>query len=164
MMGIGIWEMMLIAGIALVVIGPEKFPDFAKIVIRTVRDLRGYVDDVKHEVQKELRPLEKEVRDLTRYKPEDYIDSLVGPTEPDHTASYAPDDDSGEDKDEEDGAMPAYEQDDYVSEYENYNPELPPETPAAPEAGDDAPAPAETDAEPDEFEGLHAPERLDSSE
>lgn len=66
MMGIGFWEMMLLAGIALVVIGPEKFPDFAKIVVRTVRDLRGYMDEVKKELSDELKPVEREMRSLTR--------------------------------------------------------------------------------------------------
>lgn len=77
MLGIGFSEMVLIAGLALVVIGPEKFPDFAKLVIRTVRDLRGYVDDVKSEVTKELTPLKKEVDSLSRIDPEKYIDSLT---------------------------------------------------------------------------------------
>lgn len=77
MMGIGFTEMIVIAGIALVVIGPEKFPDFAKLVIRTVRDLRGYVDEMKTEVAKELKPLKKEMDALSRIDPEKYIDSLT---------------------------------------------------------------------------------------
>jgi sec-independent protein translocase protein TatB len=77
MMGIGPGEMILIAGIALVVIGPERFPEFAKIVMRTFRDLRGYVDDVKGELRKELQPVKKEIDDVSRYKPEDYIDALT---------------------------------------------------------------------------------------
>lgn len=77
MLGIGFSEMVLIAGIALVVIGPEKFPDFAKLVIRTVRDLRGYVDDVKTEVTKELTPIKKEMDQLSKIDPEKYIDSLT---------------------------------------------------------------------------------------
>lgn len=77
MLGIGFSEMVLIAGIALVVIGPEKFPDFAKLVIRTVRDLRGYVDDVKTEVTKEFTPIKKEMDQLSKIDPEKYIDSLT---------------------------------------------------------------------------------------
>ena len=77
MLGMGFGEMVLIAGIALVVIGPEKFPEFAKLVIRTVRDLRGYVDDVKTEVTRELSPIKKEVDSLSRIDPEKYIDSLT---------------------------------------------------------------------------------------
>ena len=78
MFGIGMFEWLLIAGIALVVIGPEKFPDFAKVVIKTVRDLRGYVEDMKTEVSKELTPLKKEMDTLSRVDPEKYIDSLTG--------------------------------------------------------------------------------------
>ncbi len=77
MLGIGFSEMVLIAGIALVVIGPEKFPDFAKLVIRTVRDLRGYVDDVKTDLTKELTPIKKEMDQLSKIDPEKYIDSLT---------------------------------------------------------------------------------------
>ena len=60
MFGIGFPEMIIIAGIALVVIGPEKFPDFAKIVMRTIRDIRGYVDEARQEINKELKPMKKE--------------------------------------------------------------------------------------------------------
>ena len=66
MMGIGFWEMMLLAGIALVVIGPENFPDFAKVIIRTIRDLRGYMEEVKKDLADELKPVEKEMRSLTQ--------------------------------------------------------------------------------------------------
>lgn len=82
MMGIGFTEMVLIAGIALVVIGPEKFPDFAKLMIRTIRDLKGYVDEVKLEVGKEFKPLKKEIEALSRIDPEKYIDSLTSEVTP----------------------------------------------------------------------------------
>ncbi|MCF6287158.1 MAG: Sec-independent protein translocase protein TatB [Candidatus Hydrogenedentes bacterium] len=85
MFGMGFGEIVLIGGIALVVIGPEKFPEFAKMVIKTVRDLRGYVDEMKSEVTKELNPLKgelnplkKELNALSRIDPEKYIDSLTG--------------------------------------------------------------------------------------
>jgi Tat protein translocase TatB subunit len=76
-MNIGLGEMILIAAIALVVIGPEKFPDFAKIVIRTVRDVKGYVNDAKRDIAQELKPLKKELKELNRYEPEKYIDTLA---------------------------------------------------------------------------------------
>jgi len=72
-MSIGITEIVILAIIALVVMGPEKFPDFAKIVIRTVRDLRGYMDDVKSEMAKELRPVQKELNDLSRRDVKSYL-------------------------------------------------------------------------------------------
>lgn len=87
MLGIGIWEMVLIAGIALVVIGPEKFPDFAKIAIRTYRDLRGYMDEMKGDIAQELNPLKKELNPLkkevnslnklTRYDSDTYLRSIT---------------------------------------------------------------------------------------
>ncbi len=76
MFGLGLTELIIIAGLALIIIGPEKFPDFAKIVIRTVRDVRGYVDEVQRDLNKELRPVRKELKDLNKYSAEDYIDSL----------------------------------------------------------------------------------------
>ncbi|HOH29440.1 MAG TPA: Sec-independent protein translocase protein TatB [Candidatus Hydrogenedentes bacterium] len=75
MLGIGMGEMILIAAIALIVIGPEKFPDFAKIALRTMRDLRGYMDDIQNEVSKELKPLKKEIDTLSRDS-QKYIDTL----------------------------------------------------------------------------------------
>lgn len=74
-MGIGFFEMVVLAVIALVVMGPEKFPDFAKIVIRTVRDLRGYVDDVKTDLAKELKPVKKELDKLSRYDMNTYLNT-----------------------------------------------------------------------------------------
>ena len=87
MMGIGFTEMALIAGIALIVIGPEKFPDFAKLAIRTIRDLKGYVDEVKLEVGKEFKPLKKEIEALSRIDPEKYIDSLTAEATPSKTVT-----------------------------------------------------------------------------
>ena len=79
--GLGIMEILIIAGVALVVLGPDKFPQFAKISIRMFREIRGYWEDAKQDISKELRPLNKEVRELKHYKPEDYIDSLIGDDE-----------------------------------------------------------------------------------
>ncbi len=76
MLGIGFGEIILIAGIALIVIGPEKFPDFAKIVLRTVNDLRGYVDEIQKEVSKEIKPIKRELDQISKYDPEKYINAL----------------------------------------------------------------------------------------
>lgn len=78
MLGLGFTETIVLAGIILIVMGPEKFPGVAKTIIRTVRDVRGYWDDAQREFTKEINPLKKEVKSLSRYKPEDFIDSLAG--------------------------------------------------------------------------------------
>lgn len=69
MLGIGFTEMIVIGAIALVVIGPEKFPEVAKIFIRTVRDLRGYWEEAKSSINEELKPIKKEMNTLTAYDP-----------------------------------------------------------------------------------------------
>lgn len=80
-MSLGFAEMVAIAAIALVVIGPEKFPDFAKLVIRAFRDIRGYVDEAKQELAKELRPVQKEINVLSRESRE-YVNKLSQPVAP----------------------------------------------------------------------------------
>ncbi|MCX5771661.1 MAG: Sec-independent protein translocase protein TatB [Candidatus Hydrogenedentes bacterium] len=74
---IGVGEIVVIAVIALIVMGPEKFPEFAKIAMRAFRDVRGYVDDIKKEMANELNPVKREINQLARYKPEEYIDKLA---------------------------------------------------------------------------------------
>ncbi len=74
---IGMGELIIIAGVALVVLGPEKFPEFAKIAMRAFRDLRGYVDDIKREMASELKPVQNEIRKLSQYNPEDYVENLA---------------------------------------------------------------------------------------
>ena len=75
MLGMGMGEMVLVAGIALVIIGPERFPEFAKICMRTIRDLRSYVEEAKEDLRKEIVPIKKEIDKVKRYDPESYIDS-----------------------------------------------------------------------------------------
>ncbi|HOK09212.1 MAG TPA: Sec-independent protein translocase protein TatB [Candidatus Hydrogenedens sp.] len=85
MIGIGFTEMIIIAGIALVVLGPEKFPEFAKIAIRTFRDLRGYLDEIKTEIAKEVKPLEKEIQEISRKGNEVYREILEETNETSYT-------------------------------------------------------------------------------
>jgi len=75
MMGIGMGELVLVLGVALIVIGPDKFPQFAKLLFRTIRDIRDYTTNIKEEIAKELRPVEDEMRELSRYTPEQVIDA-----------------------------------------------------------------------------------------
>jgi sec-independent protein translocase protein TatB len=81
-MGIGPLEIILLLGIALVVIGPEKFPEFMRIVARTVRDLRGYVDDVKRDLTDELRPVQDEMKKLSRFDSEAYVNTAARRDQP----------------------------------------------------------------------------------
>jgi Tat protein translocase TatB subunit len=74
---IGMGELIIIAGIALIVIGPEKFPEFAKIALRAYRDLRGYVDDIKSEMANEIKPVKQELSKLSSYNPEEYLENVT---------------------------------------------------------------------------------------
>ena len=69
--------MVIIAGVALVVVGPDKFPPFAKAVFKTFRDLKTQIEETQREISKEIKPIQKEMRELSKHKPEEYIDSLV---------------------------------------------------------------------------------------
>ena len=80
---IGVIELIIIAGVALMVLGPDKFPEFAKMAARLVRDLRSYGNEIQREITKEMKPMQKELDDLTKIDPEKYIDSLIGDEEDD---------------------------------------------------------------------------------
>lgn len=75
---LGMFELLIIAGIALVVVGPEKFPPFAKAVIKTFRDLKTQIEETQREITKEIQPVRNELRELNKHKPEDYIDKITG--------------------------------------------------------------------------------------
>jgi sec-independent protein translocase protein TatB len=74
---IGIAEILVIAAVALVILGPDKFPGHAKIAMRFFRDIRGYWDEAKRDLTEELKPVKKEIKELEKYKPEDYLESMT---------------------------------------------------------------------------------------
>ena len=55
MFDIGFWELVIMALIALVVIGPERLPAFARDAGRLVRKVRLFIQSAKREVEKELQ-------------------------------------------------------------------------------------------------------------
>ena len=75
---IGIPELVVIAGIALVILGPEKFPSQAKIFLRMMRDAKQHWEDAKRDITNELNPVKKELREFQKYKPEELLDKLTG--------------------------------------------------------------------------------------
>lgn len=76
MFGIGFGEWIFIGAVALVIMGPERFPELAKLFIRTTRDLRGYWDDIKDDISKEMKPVKKELTKLSRLDSDQYLKSL----------------------------------------------------------------------------------------
>lgn len=90
MFDLGMGELVLLAVIALIVMGPEKFPEVARIAIRAFRDFRGYIDDVKREVANEIKPVKNELHQLVRHNPEEYLEKLTNVIG--DTTAPAPDD------------------------------------------------------------------------
>ena len=66
MAGIGTLEMCVIAIVALLVIGPDKLPEFAKVVMRIWRDLRRYSDEIRSEIEAPLFDLKDSIREARR--------------------------------------------------------------------------------------------------
>jgi sec-independent protein translocase protein TatB len=86
-MGLGFEKLLVIAVIALFLVGPEKLPDYAARLARFVRAARGMLDDAKDRVREELGPDfdEEEWRKLDprQYDPRRIIrDALLEPPEP----------------------------------------------------------------------------------
>ena len=55
MFDIGFWELVMIAVIALLVVGPDKLPDVARTAGKWVGRARRFVTDVKTDIDRELK-------------------------------------------------------------------------------------------------------------
>ncbi|NOZ88067.1 MAG: twin-arginine translocase subunit TatB [Deltaproteobacteria bacterium] len=64
MFGIGFWELVLILVIALVALGPEKLPGFAKSLGKGMRELRDAANGVRRAIEDETEDLTSELDDL----------------------------------------------------------------------------------------------------
>lgn len=70
MFDIGFWEMALIGVVALVVIGPERLPGVARSAGKWVGKMRGFVGNVKADIDRELKADElRRVLDAQNAKP-----------------------------------------------------------------------------------------------
>src|SRR3989304_5360243 len=58
--GIGLPEIVLIAVIAVIVVGPQRLPEVAVQLARAIRYLRGYATDATAQIRAELDELTKE--------------------------------------------------------------------------------------------------------
>jgi len=59
MFGIGVPELVLIMVIGLFIIGPEKLPDIAKTLGKTLAEFKKVVDGVKSSIEEEQTKVEK---------------------------------------------------------------------------------------------------------
>ncbi|MEM6998473.1 MAG: Sec-independent protein translocase protein TatB [Pseudomonadota bacterium] len=54
MFDIGFWELVIMALIALVIVGPERLPALAQDTARLFKKFRHFIQNAKREVEKEL--------------------------------------------------------------------------------------------------------------
>ena len=102
MFSMGPWELAIILVAALVIVGPEKLPEFARMVGRAMRDLKKYASDVRSEFEKDL-PVSEIKRDLDVFSKET----------PSYDYSY------GDESDTSEGDTYPYEGDGAYEEYED---------------------------------------------
>lgn len=90
---IGITEILIIAAMALIFLGPEKFPEVAKMAARFVRDVRGYMQEAQNEITKEFRPVQDELKKISKADTEAYFDRLADLAEEDDDTEIVPEPD-----------------------------------------------------------------------
>ena len=64
--GVGPMEMALVIIIAVVVLGPERFPAFAVQIARAIKYLRGYANDATSDLRAEFQELTKEYEEMRK--------------------------------------------------------------------------------------------------
>jgi sec-independent protein translocase protein TatB len=62
--GVGPLEILLVSVIAIVVLGPERFPQAAVQVARAIKFLRGYANDATSDLREEFKQLTEEYDQL----------------------------------------------------------------------------------------------------
>ena len=61
MFGIGMPELLVIAGLALILIGPKKLPDLARSIGKTLGELRKATDDLKGTISEEINTIKDDM-------------------------------------------------------------------------------------------------------
>lgn len=92
MFGIGFQELLIIAVVALLIVGPKKLPDLAKTLGKGFQEFRkatdGITDDLKQTMQSDDKPKQdEEWKDSLLFKKPDPEEPKA--TEPDETAKKA---------------------------------------------------------------------------
>lgn len=76
MFGIGLPELILILALALIVVGPDKLPDLARSVAKTILDLKNTANTLKESLNEHGNPLDEikpELENAARSIKEDII-------------------------------------------------------------------------------------------
>jgi TatA/E family protein of Tat protein translocase len=81
MFGIGMPELLLILGLALVILGPKKLPGLAKGLGRAIREFKSATNDMRESLREETHELEQ-IKDR-------FVDEIDRATEPEEVAEEA---------------------------------------------------------------------------
>ncbi|HZH13666.1 MAG TPA: Sec-independent protein translocase protein TatB, partial [Archangium sp.] len=66
MFNVGAGELILIVVVALLVLGPQKLPEFARTIGKFVREFRRQTDEVRTVVEREFYKMDQEIMDEPR--------------------------------------------------------------------------------------------------
>lgn len=90
MFSMGPGELLLIAVVVLVLVGPEKLPEFARTIARTIRDLKKYGQEVRKEFEQDLLTddIKRDWEDITSDRPTRYPYSSPSDTYEDEPQPY----------------------------------------------------------------------------
>jgi len=83
MFDIGFWEIVLIAVIGLIVLGPERLPVAIRSVMRWVNTVKGMANSVKSEISQELKihEINENLNKVKHQKVADFIPELKQSTD-----------------------------------------------------------------------------------
>jgi sec-independent protein translocase protein TatB len=90
------WELLLLGVLAIVILGPERLPEYAAKFGRFVRQARAMADRAKQQLQDEMGPefsdVDWKVYDPRQYDPRKIVrDALASPPDDDYVPSPAAD-------------------------------------------------------------------------
>jgi sec-independent protein translocase protein TatB len=87
MFGLSFGEILIIAVLALLLLGPERLPDAAKTLGKGLRDLRRATDDIKDQVEREIYSDERKPARPALVPPVPAAPPIPGPAGPPPPAS-----------------------------------------------------------------------------
>jgi Tat protein translocase TatB subunit len=76
----GIWEIIVILAVALIIVGPEKLPEVAKMVAKAMRDFRRYSGDLRREINQGVLGEARSAVSDTRHAIENAIEETIEET------------------------------------------------------------------------------------
>lgn len=68
MFGIGLPELILLMAIALIVLGPDKLPQIARILGKTLGEIKRATEEVRESLQKEALDVQQELKEAEKVR------------------------------------------------------------------------------------------------